>query len=158
ILIMVLMLVVVVGYTILGGMFSVVITDFMQYVVLSMSMLAVSAILFFKLDWSQLAMAVDTNYGRSGFDPIFNDRFGWMFIVWVCVSNLASASLWQPGTSKALSSESPKVARSVFRITGMTFAGRAMIPMLWGIIALAVLGPGVDSVAAMPRMLGMMVP
>jgi SSS family solute:Na+ symporter len=158
ILIMVLMLVVVVGYTILGGMFSVVITDFMQYVVLSMSMLAVSAILFFKLDWTQLAMAVDTNYGRSGFDPIFNDRFGWMFIVWVFVSNLASASLWQPGTSKALSSESPKVARSVFRITGMTFAGRAMIPMLWGIIALAVLGPGVDSVAAMPRMLGMMVP
>ncbi len=156
--IMILMLLVVVGYTVLGGMFSVVITDFLQYVVLSLSMLVVTVLVYLKVDWSQMAAAVDTTYGQAGFDPIFNERFGWMFIVWVFISNLASASLWQPGTSKALSSESPKVARRVFRITGMTFAGRAMVPMFWGIAALAVLGPGVDSVAAMPRMLGQVVP
>jgi SSS family solute:Na+ symporter len=71
---------------------------------------------------------------------------------------VAAGALWQPGTSKALASESPEVAKKVFFWTGLTFAGRAMIPMFWGVAALAFFGPGLTSASAMPKLLGTVVP
>lgn len=155
---MVLMMVIVLSYTILGGMFSVVITDFMQFVILSFSMFVATASVLLQIDISVMESTVQQVHGNGGFNPIENERFGWMFIFWVLISNVAASALWQPGTSKALSSESPAVARKVFWITGMTFAGRAMIPMIWGVAALAYFGTGLDPVTAMPKLLGAVVP
>ena len=149
--VMTVMLLIVISYTILGGMFSVVITDFMQFVVLSFGMLVATIAVLWNLDWGTLASAVTEHLGEEGYDPLVNPRFGWMFIVWILISNVAAGSLWQPGTSKALASESPAVAKKVFFYTGLTFAGRAMVPMVWGIAALAYLGPGQPSAAAMPK-------
>lgn len=156
--VMAVMLVIVISYTILGGMFSVVITDFMQFVVLSFGMLVATIAVFWNLDWDSLASAVTVHLGEGGYDPLRNPRFGWMFIVWILISNIAAGALWQPGTSKALASESPAVAKKVFFYTGLTFAGRAMVPMVWGVAALAYLGPGEQSASAMPKMLGQLVP
>lgn len=156
--IMTLMLIVVMSYTILGGMFSVVITDFMQYVVLSFAMLVTTIIVLVEVDLSMISNAVMSGYGEGGINPIENSRFGWSFIVWILVTNVAAAALWQPGTSKALSSKNPEVAKKVFWITGLTFAGRAMIPMFWGVAAFAYFGPGESSTAAMPMLLGELLP
>ena len=156
--IMTLMLIVVMSYTILGGMFSVVITDFIQYVVLSFAMLATTVIVLLKVDLGTISEAVLSGYGDGGVNPIVNDRFGWTFIIWILVTNVAAAALWQPGTSKALSSKSPEVAKKVFWVTGLTFAGRAMIPMFWGVAAFAYFGPGESSTAAMPMLLGELLP
>ena len=156
--VMVLMMTVVVAYTVLGGMMSVVVTDFLQYVVLSLGMLVATVCVLLNVDLSAMATAATRDLGAGGYNPLANSRFGWMFIVWVFISNLASAALWQPGTAKALASESPAVAKRVFWITGSTFAGRAMIPMFWGVAALAYFGAGENSVAAMPKLLGAVVP
>jgi SSS family solute:Na+ symporter len=91
-------------------------------------------------------------------DPFVNPRFGWTFVVWILISSVAAAAIWQPGTSKALASESPAVARKVFFWTGLTFAGRAMVPMLWGVAALAMFGAIEQPASAMPRLLGAVVP
>lgn len=156
--VMTVVLVVVMAYTILGGMISVVVTDFMQYVILSLSMLVVTVVILLEVDLSRISSVVSEQYGAAGFDPIASPRFGWTFIVWIFISNIAAAALWQPGVSKALSSESPEVAKKVFWYTGLTFAGRAMIPMFWGIAALAYLGPGEQTAAAMPKLLGAVTP
>ncbi|MBO6524672.1 MAG: sodium:solute symporter family protein [Balneolaceae bacterium] len=156
--IMTLMLVIVMSYTILGGMFSVVITDFMQYVVLSFAMLITTIIVILEVDLSTISDAVTSGYGEGGVNPIINPRFGWSFIIWILVTNIAAAALWQPGTSKALSSKSPEVAKKVFWFTGLTFAGRAMIPMFWGVAAFAYFGPGENTAAAMPMLLGELLP
>lgn len=156
--IMALMLIVVMSYTILGGMFSVVVTDFMQYVILSVAMLITTVFVLLEVDLSQLSTAVTTNLGEGGVNPIVNERFGWSFIVWILVTNVASAALWQPGTSKALSAKSPDVAKKIFWVTGLTFAGRAMIPMFWGVAALAYFGTGESTTAAMPMLLGEVLP
>lgn len=156
--IMVLMLIIVMSYTILGGMFSVVITDFMQYVVLSFAMLATTVIVLIEIDLTTISNAVMSGYGEHGFNPVENPRFGWSFIIWILVTNIAAAALWQPGTSKALSSKSPEIAKKVFWVTGLTFAGRAMIPMFWGVAAFAYFGTGESTAAAMPKLLGELVP
>jgi SSS family solute:Na+ symporter len=156
--IMSVMMVVVVSYTVLGGMFSVVVTDFLQFVVLSFGMLVATVAALVAAPPAVMSAAVSQHLGASGVDPLANPRFGWAFIVWIFVSSVAAAALWQPGVSKALSSESPDVARKVFFYTGLTFAGRAMVPMLWGVAALAYFGPGLPTLAVMPRLLGEIVP
>ncbi len=156
--IMTVMLLIVIAYTILGGMFSIVITDFMQFVVLSIGMLVATIAILCHVSPENIAAAVTRTLGEAGVNPLVNPRFGWTFLVWILLSSVAAGSLWQPATSKALSSESPASARKVFFWTGLTFAGRAMIPMFWGAAALAFFGTGVPSAAAMPRMLGIFVP
>ncbi|OGU27354.1 MAG: hypothetical protein A2X66_03680 [Ignavibacteria bacterium GWA2_54_16] len=156
--IMTVMILIVISYTILGGMFSIVITDFMQFVVLAFGMLVATLAVLWRIDLASISTAVSTTLGSSGVDPFANPRFGWTFVLWIFVCSVAAGALWQPGTSKALASESPDVAKKVFFWTGFTFAGRAMIPMFWGVAALAFFGPGLPSASAMPKLLGAVVP
>ena len=156
--IMTVMILIVISYTILGGMFSIVITDFMQFVVLAFGMLVATLAVLWRIGLARISTAVSTTLGSSGVDPFANPRFGWTFVLWIFVCSVAAGALWQPGTSKALASESPDVAKKVFFWTGFTFAGRAMIPMFWGVAALAFFGPGLPSASAMPKLLGAVVP
>ena len=158
--IMVIMLFIVGLYTIFGGMISVVVTDYIQFTVISISMLVATFFSFRAVSLSQVAQEISSNLGSGGFNPFANDNLGWVFIVWMLITNFAAASLWQPGISRVLSAESPKTGKQVFMIASLTFAGRAMIPMIWGILAFAMF-PGLtgsDAMAAMPRMLGTVLP
>lgn len=157
-LIMVVMVVIVIGYTILGGMFSIVVTDFIQFVILTLGMLVATVAVLINVDLTRMSAVVIEQFGDAGTNPLANQRFGWLFIIWILVTSVAAGALWQPGTSKALASESPEVARKVFFYTSLTFAGRAMIPMFWGVAALAYLGPGESSTSAMPKLLGSLTP
>jgi SSS family solute:Na+ symporter len=157
-LIMAVMLIIVIAYTILGGMFSVVITDYMQFVVLAAGMLVATIAAALCVSPARIGDAIASSLGSGGFDPFANPRFGWIFVVWILISSLASAALWQPGTSRALSSQNERVAKRVFFWTGLTFAGRAIVPMFWGAAALAYFGPGSESAAAMPKLIGRIVP
>jgi SSS family solute:Na+ symporter len=157
-LIMLVMVVIVIAYTVLGGMMSVVVTDYIQFVILSIGMFVATIAVLLRLDLFELSSVVSQQLGQGGFNPLVNPRFGWMFIIWILISSIAAGALWQPGASKALASESPQVAKRVFFYTSLTFAGRAMIPMFWGVAALVLLGPGESSTAAMPKLLGAITP
>jgi len=74
------------------------------------------------------------------------------------IAGIATSALWQPAASKSLASENPEVGRRVFLYTGLTLAGRYMIPMFWGVAALALFGPSLNPTTAMPRLLGTVVP
>ena len=156
--IMAVMLVIVIAYTILGGMFSIVITDYMQFVVLAAGMFVATVAVLANVGLQRIGDAVTSTLGAGGVDPFANPRFGWIFVVWILLSSLASAALWQPGTSRALSSQNERVAKRVFFWTGLTFAGRAIIPIFWGVAALAYFGPGKETAAAMPKLIGQIVP
>ncbi len=155
---MTLMLIVVISYTILGGMFSVVITDFMQFVVLSFGMLVATVFVLIHVSLADIATAVVRNFGEAGVNPVVNPRFGWTFIVWMLIGSVAISALNQPAASKSFASASPEVGRKVFLYTGITLGGRYMIPMFWGAAALAMYGPSLNSMVAMPRLLGAVVP
>jgi solute:Na+ symporter, SSS family len=156
--VMTLMLIVVISYTVLGGMFSVIITDFMQFVILSFGMLVATVFVLLHVGFGDIANAVATNLGEAGVNPVANPRFGWMFIFWMLIGSVAISALNQPAASKSFASESPEVGRKVFLYTGITLGGRYMIPMFWGVAALAMYGPSLNSMVAMPRLLGAVVP
>ncbi len=156
--VMTIMLLIVICYTVLGGMFSVVITDFMQFVLLSFGMLIATLFVLIHIDFARVAAVVAQQFGAAGVNPVANPRFGWTFLLWMMIGSIAISALNQPAASKSFASESPEVGRKVFLYTGITLAGRYMIPMFWGVAALAMFGPSINPTSAMPRLLGAVVP
>jgi solute:Na+ symporter, SSS family len=110
------------------------------------------------VSFGEIATAVTANFGDAGVNPVANPRFGWTFLFWMLIASVALSALYQPAASKSFASESPAAGRKVFLYTGITLAGRYMIPMFWGAAALAMFGPGLDSTIAMPKLLGTVVP
>jgi len=156
--VMVIMLLIVISYTVLGGMFSVIVTDFLQFVILTFGMLTATVFVVLEVDLTSIADAVTQGMGEEGVNPFVNPKFGWTFIIWMLVASICTSALYQPVASKSFASENPEAGRKLFLVAGLTLAGRYMIPMFWGVAALALFGPDLSPTMAMPKLLGTVVP
>jgi SSS family solute:Na+ symporter len=146
-------------YTALGGMVSVIITNYVQYVVLVLGMILITVYCFLSVSVGDMISSVQNRMGPAGFDPFAHPAFGWKFIFWQTLAWFASLTAWAPVAARTFSSESPKVSKSIFTWTGFLFLGRAMLPFIWGIAALAYLGTRtVPAIQAMPLMLREILP
>jgi len=145
-------------YTILGGMVSVVITDFIQFVALSLGMILVTLYSIYVVGWGTMRDSVASAMGEGGFSPLVNPEYGWAFILFQILLWLAADTCWQTTAMRTFSTRDPETSRRVFSWTGLIFLGRGMMPMLWGIAALALLGASQNSLEAMPRMLSQILP
>jgi SSS family solute:Na+ symporter len=74
-------------------------------------------------------------------------------LVWLAVH-----TCWQTTAMRTFSTKSPEISKKVFSWAGFIFLGRGMMPMMWGVAALALLGPNQNSLEAMPRMLATVLP
>ena len=137
---MTVLLVAVCVYTILGGMLSVLITDFLQFIVMSAGMLLVTYLVLWKIGWGTLVSTVETNYGAGGFNPIINKDLGWSYIIFQVCIQTAATLCWQAVTARLLAAKDSRTGRKVFTGTAIFFFCRFLIPGLWGIAALAMLG------------------
>src|SRR5215472_11186147 len=64
-------------YTVLGGMVSIVITDFIQFVALSLGSILVTTWSIHVVGWNKMHDVVWNTMGSSGFSPISNPQYGW---------------------------------------------------------------------------------
>src|SRR5436190_11749026 len=67
--VMTMLLIGVAVYTIMGGMLSVLITDFMQFVVMSAGLIVISFLILHKVGWGTMVQTVQAKYGEGGFNP-----------------------------------------------------------------------------------------
>ncbi len=147
-----------VAYTVLGGMVSIVITDFIQFVALSLGTILITIYSVHVAGFSHMYDSVRQNIGAGGFNPFGNDQYGWAYVIFQVFLWLAVHTCWQTTAMRTFSTRSPEVSRRVFSWAGFIYLGRGMMPMMWGIAALAVLGPKENSLEAMPRMLAGILP
>ncbi|MBN1442661.1 MAG: sodium:solute symporter family protein [Planctomycetes bacterium] len=158
------LLILVATYTILGGMISVIVTDFLQFVVMSTGILAVTALILVKVGWSTLTDTVTSRFGDAGFNPFIADEHmgtGWAYVVFNALLQFAVVLTWQTTIQRLLSAKDTRTGRRIYIGTSFFFVCRYLIPALWGIAALALLAPaevGEDTVLAMPKLLGTIVP
>jgi len=129
-------------YTVLGGMVSVVITDFLQYVLLSVATILVTAYAVFHAGWSSIVNKVTATMGFAGYSPFANPKFGFTFLIWQILLWFSVHTCWQTTAMRMFSTKSPETSKRVMTITGFIFLGRGMLPMLWGIAALTLFGTG----------------
>lgn len=146
-------------YTILGGMLSVLITDFLQFVVMSIGLIAVTILILYTVGWETLVTTVETHHGAGGFNPFVHPEMGWQYVVFNGLLNLAAVLTWQTNIARVLAAKDSKTGQRIYTTTSFFFVCRFLIPGIWGIAALAVLGTSVsDSLDAMPMFLATAVP
>ena len=145
-------------YTVLGGMVSILITDFIQFVFLSQATVLITIYTIHSVGWGKMHDAVQSTMGAGGFNPIINPEYGWMYIIFMILSDLSGDACWQPIEMRGFSTRDPKTSQRVFYWTGIIFLALGLMPMQWGIAALAKLGPGMDSLQAMPIFLASILP
>ena len=134
--VMIFLIVLVLIYTVLGGMISVVIADYVQFVVLSISLLAITFISINKLGLDNIFETVKTTMGTAGFDPTVSENgFGWEYMAWMFFLGLVSCAIWPTAVARALSMESPSVVKKQYMFTSVSYLIRFLIPYFWGISA-----------------------
>lgn len=145
-------------YTILGGMLSVLVTDFLQFVVMSAGLILVTILILMNVGWENLVTTVETQYGAGGFNPFINPTMGWEYVLFNLMLNTAAVLTWQTTIARVLAAKDTNTGRKVYTRTSFFFVCRFLIPGIWGIAALATLGPVANTLEAMPRYLSMAVP
>jgi SSS family solute:Na+ symporter len=148
-------------YTILGGMLSVLVTDYLQFIVMSAGLIITTFLILGKVGWGTLVDTVETHHGAGGFNPFLNETMGWSYVIFNALLNTAAVLTWQTQIARVLAAKDSRTGRRVYTGTSFFFVARFLIPGIWGIAALALLTPeqvGGNTLLAMPRMLGMIVP
>jgi SSS family solute:Na+ symporter len=158
-LVMGIMLVVVLTYTALGGMFSVVLTDVVQFVLVVVGMTVTSFLVIHAAGgWSHMTTVVMTHYGRGGFTPWDSRRYGLLFLLWTALYYLAGWSSWQPVVARVLSMRDIETGLYLYRLSSVFMFLRAAVPMVWGIAALAIVGTVTPSSAALQTVMVRILP
>ena len=134
------LLLLVLFYTVLGGMVSVVITDLIQFLVLGVGILIVTVFVFADVGFDGFAAVVTTHQGY--FDPTSavnpsgrgkSDPIGLLKIVEMAVIIATASMLWPPGASRTLSVKTPETAQRLFLFSSVALLARRAFPILWGI-------------------------
>lgn len=149
-------------YTIAGGMLSVLVTDYLQFIVMSVGLLVVTFLMLAEIPWSSLVEVVHKHHGVGGFNPFTNPKLGWPFIIFNAMLNLAAVLTWQTTIARFLAAKDTKTGQRVYTATSFFFVCQFLIPAIWGIAALATLEPGTidpeNPAQAMPIFLSRTVP
>jgi SSS family solute:Na+ symporter len=160
-------------YTILGGMISVVITDYIQFVVLAFGMLLACWFAVDRLGWSNIVETVKAQSGAGGFNPFLDESVGWEYVIWqLFTAGLVSCAIWQTAVMRACSAESVAVVKRLYRFSSIGFLIRFLVPQFLGICAFVFIiqqtshqalfiGEGADSdltLQAMPLFLSQLLP
>jgi len=140
-------------YTILGGMVSVVITDYLQFVVLSIGMIFMCLYGVYTLGWEKIVATVQQVHSDPGFDPLHESGFGPSYVLWMIFTfGLVSCAVWPTAVMRVCAAKDTEVVRRLYRWSSIGFMARFIIPQFLGICALAFLwqhaGPGSDFFAA----------
>ncbi len=124
-------------YTMLGGMVAVLITDYLQFVVMAVGLLATTVFLMVRYRWVDLVGVVAQLKGTAGFNPFESGSYGPGYVIWMFFLGLVSCAIWQTAAIRASSAEDLKAVRATYSWGAVGFLIRFMIPYFWGICALA---------------------
>ena len=123
-------------YTCLGGMVSVVIADYVQFVVLSFGLLGRLGTGGESHRLVESVETVEQTMGAKGFDPtIAEGEFGWEYIIWMGFLGLVSCGMWPTSVARALSMRSAKHVKRQYMFASISYLIRFLVPYLWGICA-----------------------
>ena len=177
------LLAIVLLYTVMGGMLSVLVTDYIQFLVMGLGIVVTSVLVIWSIGWSDLLsqlweahrggavlVEVAAEAGRPGkkltmgdpFNPFSSHGLAWL--TWQSLIMIAGVTTWQPMITRVLSARDSRVAGQIYRRSCFYFVGRFALPGLWGAAAFLYfwqaggLPEGVEGRTAMPVYLSTLLP
>jgi SSS family solute:Na+ symporter len=116
-------------------MVSVAVLDYIQFVVLSISLVIASVLSVQHLGWTNIVETVQAGKGVAGFDPFHEAGFGWSYVLWMFFLGLVSCAIWQTAVIRACSAKSTKIVKQIYVLSSIGFLIRFLIPYFFGIAA-----------------------
>jgi SSS family solute:Na+ symporter len=171
-----LLIIVVLAYTVSGGMVAVIVTDYVQFVVLSLGLAIGLGYCFFSpmLGWERMVETLWQARGEAAFNPVHPDSYGWTYVVWMTFVAATAGICWAPEATRALTTVDVTTTNRTFLFGSPGFFARMAVPAVLGIAAFcfvqqqpeladyfgraAVEGDGGRTAQAMPLFLGKMLP
>ncbi|UCD29150.1 MAG: sodium:solute symporter family protein, partial [Planctomycetota bacterium] len=131
------LIIIVLLYTILGGMVSVIITDFIQFMVMAVGIgIGLYYCLTFPgLGWDNMVDTMAKYRGEKAFNPFHVNSYGWIYMIWMACSWSAAAIAWAPEATRALTAKDPATSRRTFLYATPAWFVSMAVPALWGIAA-----------------------
>jgi SSS family solute:Na+ symporter len=127
------LLVLVLVYTVLGGMVSVVLTDYVQFVVLSIGLIFMVMLVIDHFGMDTIVEIWGRHRGPEAFDPVKGHGPGYMS--WQAVIGFVSCAIWPTAVTRALSARDERVVRRQYAFSSIPFMIRFLIPCFMGIAA-----------------------
>lgn len=158
---MTILLIIVALYTVLGGMISVLVTDFLQFILMSAGMIIVTIYIVYTIGWGNILNVVQDTYGAAGFNPFINKNLGWQYVAYTFLTVSATVLTWQTMISRVLACKDSTVAKKMYTKTSFFYIVRSLIPVSWGLAALTIWKPdmlGGAPITAMPKFLSAALP
>jgi len=122
-------------YTTLGGMVSVVVLDYIQFVVLSFGLLVGSLLSIRFLGWNNIIETVVRLKAEAGFNPFDGEGFGLSYVVWMVFLGLVSCAVWQTAVIRACAADSVRTVKRLYTWASIGFLIRFLLPYFFGISA-----------------------
>jgi SSS family solute:Na+ symporter len=129
-----------------------------------------SVMVIIKIGWNNLITTLQSSFAAGTgaiahpFNPAHPSSFGWPYLLWMFVFQLAVVTTWQTTITRVLATKDSATATKMYRRVSYYFVGRFLLPGLWGAAAFVYftqhggLPAGLDSMTAMPRYLGVVLP
>ncbi len=134
--IMITLLILVLVYTMLGGMLSVVVTDYFQFIVLSLGLMFTVFYSIYILGWTNIFDTIENlgfKEGKSIYNPFISK--GSTYVVWQIVLAFVSAVVWPTAITRALTMKDSETVKKQYVWSSISFLIRFMIPCFIGICA-----------------------
>jgi len=124
-------------YTVMGGMVSVIVTDYLQFIILSIGL---GLGLYYclsraDLGWGNMVAAMGTHRGERAFNPVHPDSYGWLWSIWQTIHFAVAALVWAPEVTRALTSKDPTATKRTFLFGAPGQFARLAIPVLLAVAA-----------------------
>ena len=162
--VMFVLLILVLIYTMSGGMISVIVTDYIQYIILSISLLIAVFYSISTLGWTNLFLTLEGINIKAGIaKDIYNpvNSMGAAYISWQVVLGFVSAVIWPTAITRALSIKNVNIVKYQYTWSSISFLIRFIIPCFLGICAFIYFNGNIENnntLALMPKYLYHIIP
>lgn len=142
---------IVIAYTMVGGLWAVALTDFIQVLIILVGIIALFVVVLIdEGGWSTISPQLPENTFRLS--PLENTREQWLnyFRMWVIfgLADISSQSL----LGRAMAAKSERAAVNSFYLAGLGYFAFAMIPVMLGIIASVTIPDLANSESVIPQL------
>ena len=127
-----------------GGMVSVILTDFIQSIMIAIMGFAITYCVIKDVGFSGFHQTIQSNFGQSGVNPFASETFGILFIIMMIFRQILGFPSFAPTMQKIASTDNAKTARQMTMLAWFFGQGRALMMVAWGVAALAIMGPVVS--------------
>ncbi len=142
---MVLLICISLAIALMGGMVTVIVTDYVQSLILSMTLFIITALSLWHVGFAGIDRTLRSSFGEAGFNPFVTngdgEGYGLTWVLFFLLSGMLAPLCFPPSTTKLAATDSTNTTRKLALLNQILSPGRTMLVLLWGVCALAAMGP-----------------